>query len=151
MVYEEYIKQAAVFIGVNPAAGLISVGGSVMQNLIMSSKPVIVLAHEVNNINYTDSSGVPKDLNYLDITIQRSLPAQNIDDSLSFTPGSSASRILNLQHSFQYNASYLGYRVANFLIGPGQQINITFAMRFKALTVAGDYVSFGYRIFWKEL
>jgi hypothetical protein len=153
---DEYYKQIAANVSFNPGVGVISSNANIFQNLICSSKPVLLVAHEIVELLYASNAGNILDLGSLSIFIQRAVPISNIDDSQSVVMGANAVKINNMQFNFFYGNTYTSYmpvvRPINLILQPNQQVTISYAIRYNSpVTSASDSVQFTYRLFWKEL
>jgi uncharacterized protein YcfL len=153
---DEYYKQIAAYVLFNPGVGVVESNANIFQNLICSSKPVLLVGHEIVNLLYASNAGNILDLGSLSILIQRSVPVQQIDDSQSVVLGANASRVFNLQFNFFYGNSYTSYtpavRPVNLILQPNQQVTISYAVRYNSpVASATDSVQFTYRLYWKEL
>jgi hypothetical protein len=153
---DEYLKQIAGNVLFNPGTGAISSSGVIFQNLICSSKPVILVGHEIVNLLYSDISGNILNLGSLSVFIQRALPAQNIDDSTAVVLGSDTIKVNALQFNFFYGTIYPSFvpvvRPVNILVQPNQQLNISYAVRYLSPVASPtDSMQFTYRLFWREL
>jgi hypothetical protein len=152
---DEYYKQIAANVLFNPGVGVIESNANIFQNLICSSKPVLLVGHEIVNLLYSNNAGNILDLGSLSINIQRSLPAQQIDDSLSVVLGANASKITTIQFNFFYGnaASYTpAVRPINLILQPNQQVIISYSVRYLSpVASATDSMQFTYRLYWKEL
>jgi hypothetical protein len=152
---EEYYRQIAANVSFNPGVGVISSNANIFQNLICSSKPVLLVAHEIVELLYASNAGNILDLGSLSIFIQRAVPASNIDDSQSVVMGANATRVNNLQFSFFYGNTYTSYtpvvRPVNLLLQPNQQVTISYAIRYLSpVASATDSMQFTYRLYWRE-
>jgi hypothetical protein len=153
---DEYYKQIAASVLFNPGVGVISSNANIFQNLICSSKPVLLVGHEIVELLYASAAGNILDLGSLSIFIQRAAPASNIDDSQSVVLGANAIRINNMQFNFFYGNTYTSYmpvvRPVNLILQPNQQMTISYALRYNSPVVsATDSVQFTYRLYWREL
>jgi uncharacterized protein YcfL len=153
---DEYYKQIAANVLFNPGVGVIESNANIFQNLICSSKPVLLVAHEILNLLYASSAGNILDLGSISIFIQRSVPSQQIDDSQSVVLGANASKIANMQFNFFYGNTYVSYRPAvrpiNLILQPNQQVIISYSVRYLSpVASATDSMQFTYRLFWREL
>jgi hypothetical protein len=153
---DEYFKQIAANVLFNPGVGVISSSANIFQNLICSSKPVLLVGHEIVDLLYASVAGNILDLGSLSIFIQRAVPASNIDDSQSVVLGANAIRINNMQFNFFYGNTYTSYmpvvRPVNLILQPNQQMTISYAVRYNSPVVsATDSVQFTYRLYWREL
>jgi uncharacterized protein YcfL len=153
---DEYYKQIAASVLFNPGVGVISSNANIFQNLICSSKPVLLVGHEIVELLYASNAGNILDLGSLSILIQRAVPSQQIDDSQSVVLGANASRVSNLQFNFFYGNTYISYtpvvRPINLILQPNQQVTISYAVRYNSpVALATDSVQFTYRLYWREL
>jgi hypothetical protein len=153
---DEYYKQIAASVLFNPGVGVVESNGNIFQNLICSSKPVLLVGHEVVNLLYSSNAGNILDLGSLSISIQRSLPVQQIDDSQSVVMGANAVKIVNMQFNFFYGNTYTSYmpavRPINLILQSNQQMTISYSVRYNSpVNSATDSMQFTYRLFWREL
>jgi hypothetical protein len=149
---DEYYKQIAGNILINPGVGTITTNANIFTNLRLSSKSCLLIGHEIVDLLYAQSDGTPiLQLAYFGIFIQRGAPISQIDDSITV---GGATRPANLQWCFiNGDNNYMPIvRPVNLLLEPNQVMTISYAIRFKVpVALATDSVQFVYRLFWKEL
>lgn len=153
---DEYYNQIAANVLFNPGVGVVESNGNIFQSLICSSKPVLLIGHEIVNLLYATNAGNILDLGSLSIFIQRAVPVQNIDDSQSVVMGANAVKIANMQFNFFYGNTYTSYmpavRPINLILQPNQQVTISYSVRYNSpVNSATDSMQFTYRLYWKEL
>jgi hypothetical protein len=149
---EEYYKQIAGSISINPGVGTISSNSNIFTNLRLSAKPCLLIGHEIVDLLYAQSDGTPiLQLAYVGILILRGAPISQIDDSITV---GGAVRPANLQWCFlNGNNNYMPImRPVNLLVEPNQVMTISYAIRYvNPVALATDSVQFVYRLFWKEI
>jgi hypothetical protein len=149
---DEYYKQIAGTILINPGVGTITTNANIFTGLRLSSKPCLLVGHEIVNLLYAKADGTPiLELAHLSIFIQRGAPTAQIDDSITV---GGATRPANLQWCFlNGDNNYMPVvRPVNLLLEPNQGMTISYSVFFKSpVALATDSFQFVYRLFWKEL
>lgn len=155
MQESEYIKQLVGNVALNPTAGVSGVSGSIFQNVVFSQKKVLLLGVELMQLAYLSTAGVPEPVGIVDISILRTVPASQLDDTISKVNGALTivplSPVFTLFYGYQYGSLVPYVRPVNILLDANQKCDIVYAVRFMSAAVGTEFLQLTTRVFWQEI